>query len=102
MAEDVVNHPPCRCHGVPKTKAGRCRIKERARQARLYADPEYAERKRRRAREIHDRGYGEVRRARAEDRKARGLCIVCEQPLLSESLCWDCLNKLEARRAFRL
>ena len=39
---------------------------------------------------------------RYERRKDEGACTRCGGPLLSEALCWDCLNELEVNRGIRL
>jgi hypothetical protein len=35
-------------------------------------------------------------------RVAEGVCVNCRGPLTSSVLCWECLNKLEARSAIRV
>lgn len=52
--------------------------------------------------------YYEVRgrdrkREKYEESKANGMCTRCrQQPLLSEALCWDCLNDMEVNDAVRI
>jgi hypothetical protein len=107
MAEDIVR-PLCRCHGEPMLKDGhwrgvqkwQCRIIERARQAQLYA--EKGEHQRAKMRHHWRNGGREVAQARHRDRKAQGLCVRCKGPILSESLCWDCLTKREEYVAVRI
>jgi hypothetical protein len=100
--EDVAR-PICKCHGEPMIKDGfrrgkqawQCRIKERARQAVLYADPEWAEEKKAKLRAFWT---PERHKERYYGRKERGLCTKCgARPLLSEALCWECLNYYEFR-----
>lgn len=79
-----------------------CAIRERARQAALYAGPEFQKRKKERARVLYALSWREIKRERYEDRKRRGVCTKCEAPLLSDTLCWDCLNDQEARHAVSL
>ncbi len=100
-AEDV-ERPNCECHGEPMARNGRywrCAVVNRARFRRRYAnDPVFAERERARVMaHYRERGRGQ-RHAIEASRKARGVCVKCEQPLLSEALCWDCLNRMEERR----
>lgn len=35
-------------------------------------------------------------------RKEAGVCVNCGGALLSESLCWDCLNRLEEASGIRI
>jgi hypothetical protein len=42
------------------------------------------------------------RRRRYWRRKREGVCTECGGALLSESLCWDCLNRLEEARVIRI
>ena len=74
MAEDVVqDRPVCRCHGEPQIKDGhhptgtqkwQCAVKERARQAELYTDPEYRAKRRQQMRDYWDRMPHEQRSAK--------------------------------------
>lgn len=90
MAED---RPLCKCHGEPMHSNGRaaragwrCPVKKRAR-----------------VREHHYNGGGRERRiAEYQRRKNEGVCTRCQAPLLTSSLCWDCLNDQEARDAIRI
>lgn len=34
--------------------------------------------------------------------KDKGLCVTCGSLAISETLCWDCLNKTEERRALAI
>jgi len=71
-----------------------CGVRERARQAALYADPVF------RARKLKDmKDHSSVKsRERYYARIDAGVCTRCMGPLLSDTLCWDCLNNLEERR----
>jgi hypothetical protein len=80
-------------------QAWQCRVKERARQAVLYADPDFAEKKRA---EQRARWPAERTRGRYYERKDRGVCVKCQGPLLSETLCWNCLNYFEAQSYLRM
>ena len=108
MAEDT--RPLCKCHGEPMLRDGhhrgkqkwQCGIHERARQARLYARPEFAKHKRDEMLDHwHNRGGRRRALARYRERKLRGVCTKCEAPILSESLCWNCLNDREEYLASR-
>lgn len=43
-----------------------------------------------------------ARKRRYARRKDAGVCAHCEGPLLTEALCWDCLNRLEVARGIRV
>lgn len=109
MAEDI-DRPTCRCHGLPMLRDGhmrgkqkwQCSINERERQAKLYADPRYAQKKRAAMRDRWASGGSEEARKVYAERKRRGVCVKCEEPRLTEALCWDCLNLVEARSALRI
>lgn len=96
MAEDT--RPNCKCHDVPMLKDGhmrgrqkwQCGVMERARQAALYRTEGFADNKRQEMRELRN------------ERHARGVCVRCQGPLLSDFHCWDCLNQMEETRAFRI
>ena len=99
-----MERPLCACHGEPMTGNGvvpswRCAVRNRERFRKDYRSrPEFAARERARAAENY-RARGRTRRREVEAaRKARGVCVRCEGLLLSEVLCWDCLNKMEARQ----
>lgn len=90
------DRPLCPCHGEPMTGNGRnypggpqrftCAIGRRQRSRDDY----------------WIRGRKEKLREKYLDRKARGVCARCEGPLLTESVCWDCLNEMEERHALGL
>ena len=102
-AEDV-ERPTCKCHGEPMTGSvqrgdWRCAIRNRERYRERYrSDLAFAESERVRMAAVYRRQGRDKARKRDEDRKARGLCVKCLQPLLSEALCWDCLNRMEENR----
>jgi len=79
-----------------------CRMNERARQKALSADPLFVEMKCRKERERYLNGGSDKHRVLYHERKARGVCTNCEAPLLSEALCWGCLNLQEEYRARKI
>ena len=94
-AEDV-ERPKCECHGEPMTRNGHnspagpqkwcCAIVRRERSRDDY----------------WKRGRKENLAAVYRERVERGVCGRCEGPLLTESVCWDCLNAMEERHALGL
>ena len=86
-----MDRPLCKCHGVPMMrnsyqKNGKqkwaCSRKRSAYSKRSYEDR-----------------WRELLKVRYAERKTAGNCTRCNQPALSETLCWKCLSELEARRA---
>jgi hypothetical protein len=80
--------------------------KGRALQRRHYAaNPEKRREANRAWREANPERYAELNRRNTRDfkrrRKERGLCIACGKPGLSESYCWDCLNKQQEANRWR-
>ena len=76
-----------------------CGVKERARQKVLYADPVFREHKLAQLRA----NSTERAQARYYARKEAGVCTRCaDNPILSETLCWDCLNYMEEIRAISI
>lgn len=106
-AEDVDDRPTCECHGEPMARSGikrgvqqwRCGVRNRERYRERYADPAFAARKRAEVTAYYRTVDKARRRKRYEERRARGVCVTCSGPLLSECLCWECLNRMEERRA---
>lgn len=100
MATDA---PPCECHGEPKLKHGGCRIKGREYAAKYYV--KHREEKRIREREYLST-HREERRIYLVNRRVglalEGLCQNCSQVAISETYCWDCLNKKEERRTLAI
>lgn len=103
-----MERPTCKCHGEPMTSSGvregrrrwRCAVRNRDRLRRLYADPAFAAKTRERVSDHYrNRGGKELSRKRYHERKDAGLCVNCGAPALSETCCWDCLNRMEERRA---
>lgn len=86
--------PPCDCHGVPMVwfkdsrdgrKGGRwyCHVKKKEQANRWRRSPS--------GRAAGRRYYYKM--------KARGVCTSCGGPLITDTKCWECLNKLEDNRA---
>lgn len=90
MAEDT--RPLCKCHSEPMVKNAKQRDGRQkwacGRKRRRYGTETY-----------WNRGGRERKSAAYQDRFAREVCVRCEGPLTTRSLCWDCLSELEARRA---
>ena len=92
------DRPLCKCHGEPMHKRDggyyRCAIKERERKRRYYEANVEKERER-------NHGYREANWEKERDRHRRrrqalkdaGRCVNCGEPVLSETLCWECLDK---------
>lgn len=93
-AEDV-ERPTCECHGEPMTRNGH---RPDGKQRWLCPD----ERRRRSHDDYWLKGGKERLAALYRDRAERGVCRRCEGPLLTDALCWNCLNEMEARDAIRL
>jgi hypothetical protein len=68
----------------------RCHVKQLEYSRRSKHRPDVRERERKR-----------MDRKRAE-RRERGVCVYCGAPRLSETMCWDCLNKREEARGISI
>lgn len=90
MAEDT--RPLCKCHGEPMHRNGRSK----------RSGFRCAVKKRKRERDRHwNEGGREWRIRRYDELKRQGLCTRCKAPALTSSVCWDCLNEVEARYLLR-
>jgi hypothetical protein len=94
MAEDIVR-PVCKCHGEPMTRNS------------YHPDGSQkwccASKRRQRSRDDYwERGQRERKLTRYQERKREGVCANCAGALLSDALCWKCLNDREARYALSL
>ena len=88
-----MDRPLCKCHGETMVKNSRQPNGNQkwgcGRRRRQYGKDNYWK-----------LDGKEKHRLLAEEHKAEGLCVRCgKEPLLSEALCWDCLNYMEARVA---
>lgn len=81
-----------RATGVPRTTFQQWLSPERhAEESRRYlAKPGVKEAK------------GDLARVRYYQRKDEGRCVKCGELALSETRCWDCLNKLEEHRGISI
>jgi hypothetical protein len=94
MAEDIVR-PVCECHGETMTRNSR----------RPDGSPRWVcaiERRLRSREDYWKRGQRERKLTRYQERKQQGVCAMCGGPLLTDALCWGCLNDREARYALSL
>ena len=84
----------CACHGEPMQRNSkghwRCYVKQL----------EYARRSRQRPEALKRERERQVQRR--ENLREQGLCIYCGAPRLSETRCWDCLNKQEEAYGIRI
>ncbi len=87
-----MERPLCKCHGEPMLHNSR----------QKNGNPKWAcgrNRRRLGKTDYWERGGKERRRQLYEDRQAREVCVRCEGPLTTETLCWACLSYMEDKRA---
>ena len=85
--------PTCACHGEPMTRNGHNRAGGRQRWICTV------ERRQRSHDDYWKRGRREKLLAQYAERKANGVCVRCGGTPIG-TVCWDCLNDMEARYAF--
>jgi hypothetical protein len=90
-----VERPACKCHGEPMLRNAHerngsqkwcCAIKRKKRAKEAY----------------WQKGVREKLIEQYRQRVAEGVCVNCRGPLTSSVLCWECLNRQEARYAVRV